>query len=387
LTTEYKTKNPDIMNSNQKKRADSSDEAVIKQLKNVRSSTKTLDFISILLTIGFSAAFGLLVSIPVFYFLGTAWGLLTILAGTILAAIAMFVYFVSTIQKVPHSHVWVIEYLGAFKVLWAAGGHMYFPFFSWLELREEVSLNEEVIELFPDKNDLVDMEDDSCHIKASVVGKVKFPLLAVYNIEDYKEAVRSRVAGLLRYHLSRYTIDQVNEDKRAINFDMVMIEKPKGDSEDQAQLTQPERNKTRFFSEVLNNWGFELSRLIVEDLELSPKTIKERERKQEAEINKDVATVNADIKAINVEAEAKARERLALADKEVLNKEGEGIAAQIKALIDAGVSAEEATQIVKDRFKWSEIGDKALIIDGGNGSVAADGAKLGAGMNMNNKTS
>ncbi|MEI7620799.1 MAG: SPFH domain-containing protein, partial [Candidatus Falkowbacteria bacterium] len=225
---------------------------------NYVPSTDKIDGISILLTIAFSAVIGLLPVIPIAYFFGFWFGLL---AFILVAGLTAAILFTAKIQKVPESYVWIIEFFGGFKVVWSAGGHMYFSLFNWLEHRAEVYLGEKHIELFPDPNDLIDLEDTSCHFKASIVIKVVNPLLAIYNIDDYKTAVRGRVAGLLRSHLSKYTLDKANEEKHELDLGYIIS----GDK------YSPDWKEKKFYTEVLDDWGVELLKLVVSDLELSPK--------------------------------------------------------------------------------------------------------------------
>ena len=334
-------------------------------------SKARFDGVSVNLTVIFSIIISVLASIPAFYFLGIWSGVLTILLGTIVLYLLFYTYFFATIQKVPESYEWIIEFMGGFYVVWAAGGHMYFPFFGWIAQREEIFLGEDEIELFPEPKDLIDLEDASCHFRAAIVYKVKNSLLAVYNIDDYKDAVRKRVAGLLRSHLSKYTLDKANEEKHELDLGFVIS----------GSKNDPDWKSKPFYLEILDDWGVELLKLMVFDLELTAEDIAARRRKQEATINKEVAVINKDIKIINAEGDAEAIKKIAEAHLVELKNEGLGIQAQIEALVKIDkLTVEAATALVTDRFKWSQIGDKALIIDSGNGGTAGEGAKFGAGM-------
>lgn len=344
------------------------------------SSTDKIDGISIVLTIAFSAVIGLLSVIPIVYFFGFWFGLLAFILITALTLSLIFIHSFVNIQKVPEGYVWIIEFFGGFKVIWSAGGHMYFSLFNWLEHRAEVYLGEKHIELFPDPNDLIDLEDTSCHFKALIIIKVANPLLAIYNIDDYKFAVRGRVAGLLRSHLSKYTLDKANEEKHELDLGYIIS----------GEKNDPNYKKKEFYTEILNDWGIELLKLVVSDLELSLKDITQRQRKQDNEINRETAKANKEIEVIASEGKAKAIENIATAKQFELAAEGFGIAEQIEALVKTGIPIEAAREMIIDRYKWGKIGDKSLIIEGGNNSVAGDGAKFGAGMekgkNINNKS-
>lgn len=338
---------------------------------NYAPSTKKLDDVSLMLTFSFAVVIGLVVSIGIFFWLGLAAAIVAFFLTIILVAGGLLIYFFSDIQSVPESYVWIIQFLGAFKVVWAAGGHLYFSLFGWLTLRSEVYLGETTIDLYPDSNDLIDLDDTSCHFKAAVVIKVVNPLLATYNIKNYKEAVRERIAGLLRASLSKYTLDQANEEKHELDLGFVIS----------GIRNNPDWKSQNFYLEVYNDWGVDLLKLIVEDLELSPEDIAQRQRKQNNEINRETAKADAEIKRIASTGEADAIRIIADAEKFRLEAEGKGIALQIDNLVKSGMSTEAATKLVNDRYKWSKIGDKALIIDNGGGnSTAGEGAKFGAGM-------
>ncbi|MEI7620703.1 MAG: hypothetical protein WCJ57_04005, partial [Candidatus Falkowbacteria bacterium] len=114
--------------------------------------------------------------------------------------------------------------------------------------------------------------------------------------------------------------------------------------------------------------------------------IAQRQRKQDNEINKDTANANKEIEIIASEGKARAIENIAKAKQIELAAEGFGIAEQIDVLVKTGMPIEAAREMIIDRYKWSKIGDKSLIIESGNSSVAGDGAKFGAGMEKGKNT-
>ncbi len=344
------------------------------QNSKVDFSTKKLDAISIYLTIGVSVVVGLLAAIPFYFFLGAAYSLLGFILAMIVSAFIIFAYSFVNVQKVPENHVWLIEFWGGFHVIWAAGGHFYFPLFSWIEMREEIFLGEEEIELFPSQGDLIDLEDTSCHFDAYLVIKVKDPYLAVYNIANFKEAVRIQVAGLLRSHLSKSTLDQANEMKLELDLPRIISEAKDG----------KDWKATRFYINILEDWGVELCKMFVDDLDMSADDIAKRKQKQDAKIAEETAQNRKRVKIIEAEGEAEAIKLVAQAMQEKLQKEGLGVAQQIEALVKQGLTVEAATALVTDRFKWSQIGDKSLIIEGSSGA-AGEGAKFGAGMKKSNE--
>lgn len=344
------------------------------QNSKVDFSTKKLDAISIYLTIGVSVVVGLLAAIPFYFFLGAAYSLLGFILAMIVSAFIIFAYSFVNVQKVPENHVWLIEFWGGFHVIWAAGGHFYFPLFSWIEMREEIFLGEEEIELFPDKEDLVDLDDTSCHFNAYLVIKVKDPYLAVYSIANFKEAVRTQVAGLLRSHLSGYTLDKANQERKAVHLPSIISEDNDCDN----------WKEKEFYTNILNDWGVELHKLFIDDIDMEDDDIDKRKRKQDADIAQENAEKEKRIMIIKAEGEAAAIKLVAEAMQEKLQKEGLGVAQQIEALVKEGLTVEAATVLVTDRFKWSQIGDKSLIIEGNSGA-AGEGAKFGAGMKKSNE--
>lgn len=340
----------------------------------VEFSTKKLDAISIYLTIGLSVVVGLLAAIPLYFFFGTAYSLLGFILAVIALVLTIFAYMLANVQKVPENHVWLIEFWGGFHVMWAAGGHFYFPLFGWIEMREEIFLGEEEIELFPSKNDLIDLDDTSCHFDAFLVIKAHDPYLAVYNIANFKEAVRIQVAGLLRSYLSKYTLDQANEKKLELDLPYIISEAKDG----------KDWKETAFYTNILNDWGVELCKMFVDDLDMSADDIAKRKLKQDAKIAEETAQNKKRVKIIEAQGDAAAIKLVAEAMQTKLQKEGLGIAQQIEALVKQGLTVEAATALVTDRYKWSQIGDKSLIIDG-NAGAAGDGAKFGAGMKKSNE--
>ena len=306
--------------------------------------------------------------------------MLAIALGLLLSVGLSYFYCLLNIQEVPENYVWIMEFQGGFKVQWAAGGHMYFPLFNWFKHRSEIYLGERKIEIFPDSEDFIDMLDASCHFKAEVTIKVEFSVVATYNIDNYKEAVRSRVAGLMRHYFSKMTLNPANTEKGSLPAKNVISQ----NNQNASSIVNP-FNKY-FFKEILDDWGVRILKIILDDIQTPAEDIALRKKLQALDVEKKLAIGNKDIAITKSEGDAKAIENIARAKRFELEQEGLGVEQQAEALMKIdGAAVPMVLTLINERYKYTMLQKGTLIIDNIGGSIAGGGAKFGAGMKLQDK--
>ena len=139
----------------------------------------------------------------------------------------------------------------------------------------------------------------------------------------------------------------------------------------------------------LQELGLKATSLVISDIESSKEIEDERQKLLKAEVEIDVTKKNAEKVKIENEiliAKAEAQKAVAVleAEAEKLGQvlKGEGQADQIKKLIDAGISEEEATDLLINYWKWKALekgNNNVTLIEGADDGKASEGAKFGAG--------
>lgn len=239
-------------------------------------------------------------------------------AGGISLALA-FALAMNGFYIIPEKEAWVIEFLGQYSVSKYAGFHFILPFF--MKVRERWFMGQQTL-LFtmndePDKIDnivrgMVETKDASIGISAGVVIQIKNTYKATYVPDDLKPALLEAVEDSVRSALGQKTLDEIiaAEDELA------------------DEICERHRDQVR-------DWGTELIRFFLKDPQLPPEIRKQRDRRIEAETEKQfrVRLAEGDKEAIVLRAEGQKK-----ADE--LRGEGEG--ARIKnAVVLAELTPEQ----------------------------------------------
>jgi len=211
------------------------------------------------------------------------WALIVVCVGIMLGGVRI----------VQQQERFIIEFWGKFYTILNPGLRWIFPFL--MKTRAIVSVWEQPIDLFPE-NPSIDFKEGGTAqlIDPKVWVKVEDAYKAVYNVVNWREAVKEKVENLFRNHLSNQTVEKIIDQKLAHPWwDLVKKELVEDGLQD------PEEK-------ILENWGVRITRITVTDFKWSEEVIKSRrevfEAQRKIEQQKNLA------KAAEYEARKKAQE-------------------------------------------------------------------------------
>lgn len=218
--------------------------------------------------------------------------------GVILVIVLAIVFFLAGLTIVREEERFVIELFGSYWKTLKPGLNWIFPWI--MKVRAVVSIWEQTIPLFetPIK---IDFKDGSATPKgAEVFVKIKSPDIpydaggktqngvyrAIYEIKNWRTAIRDLIENALRTYLNRWTIDEAITMAKA-GYDLATLDPHSG---------LPNKEIVRI-KEVLAGWGFELLRITILDFDLDPELLKARgevqKRKREEEVAKHEKKIRA----------------------------------------------------------------------------------------------
>ncbi|MEA3464143.1 MAG: SPFH domain-containing protein [Patescibacteria group bacterium] len=293
-------------------------------------------------------------------------------------------------SQIPHRHEWIVEIFGEYiGSPLKAGLYIIFPYFNFVNIKAEVFMGQQMIELF--MNDSVktgfgkghvDFKDSSAPVDAMCYFTIHDSKKAVYEIEpSVLLGVADKMDGAIRSYLGGYNLNDANQLKvqfhleTILNGVIVTTEAPAAPIRISAEFIENSIVAPHLWQEIWNTWGVSIDSIVVSDIELSPKLMEAREKEIVAE----------------AETKAAVHERkkiiiLAEGEKQALQLTGEGITEQIKQLVHAGVSHEEAVAYLTNRKKWESMqkAGKTVLIEGSDGNMAGAGAAFAAGAGIVN---
>lgn len=263
--------------------------------------------------------------------------------------------------EVPEKHEAIVEIAGKYiGHTLKPGWYFLFPFFNLLFVKDVLQTNEQMIDLFEVGNDnKVDFKDGAAaKVKGNIFFKIENVQMASYNISDYESSLREKIEAAVRSYMGTNTLEFVNENKGKIALNTTVS---KGT-----------------LDEIETKWGIVVSDLTITDIELSEEDIKLRKQNMEMEIKKQIAEKEAEIKKIEAEgrkratildgeASAKVKELDAEARKKATILDGEALAKKIDEMAKMKIDEKIIMAYLESELKWKNIGDKAIIIDDGQG--------------------
>lgn len=219
----------------------------------------------------------------------------------ILALVLIFVVVVALslgVRIVPQSQNFLVERLGRFHRTLGAGLHIIIPVVD--TVRHKVNILERQL---PTRSvSTITLDNVNIQISLAILYRVLDPARAVYRIMDVDQAIQTTVTGVVRSVIGRTDLDGVQSNRREISEQL------------EAQLRT-----------VTEEWGIELSRVELIDVEVDAETRSamqlqlnaERTRRalvREAEGKKQAAELAADAELYTAQRQAEARRTLAEAD-------------------------------------------------------------------------
>ncbi|MFH0854859.1 MAG: SPFH domain-containing protein [bacterium] len=268
--------------------------------------------------------------------------------------------------QVPEPMEWYITLFGKHFDSWKPGLHWIFPLFNWMEVPKDFHMGEQKIELHMN-NDVtegygkghVDFSDAQAPVESVFFFKVVDTEKA-YKIKDIFLAIADIVDEKVRGYLTKYPIDKAIELKGQFNLQTIV------DNVDlKATVPMPTAPPNIFLQNIKDSMGMEITRILIVDVQLPKEIADLRSKEAQAEIEKKIARVEKETTLINAEADAAA-----------LREVGDGLAQQIKDLVDSGgLTPAQAAEYLRELKKWGALSDKAVYLEG----AASYGASAGAG--------
>ena len=250
----------------------------------------------------------------------------------ILGAVFLFLCIFLGVRIVPQSEKYVVERFGRLHSVLGPGINFIVPFLD--VVRHKVSVLER--QLPNASQDAITMDNVLVQVETSIFYRVTEPERTVYRIRDVDGAVQTTVAGIVRAEIGKMELDEVQSNRQQLIAQIkVLVE------------------------EAVNDWGIEVTRAEILDVNLDVATREamlqqlnaERARRAavtEAEGHKRATELNADAELYAAEQAAKARR---------VEAEAEAYATQVvaDAIAAHGIEAAQYQVALKQVDAVSEI--------------------------------
>ncbi|MEO0773819.1 MAG: SPFH domain-containing protein [Pseudomonadota bacterium] len=250
----------------------------------------------------------------------------------ILGAVFLLLCIFLGVRIVPQSEKYVVERFGRLHSVLGPGINFIVPFLD--VVRHKVSVLER--QLPNASQDAITMDNVLVQVETSIFYRVTEPERTVYRIRDVDAAVQTTVAGIVRAEIGKMELDEVQSNRSQLIAQIkVLVE------------------------EAVNDWGIEVTRAEILDVNLDTATREamlqqlnaERARRAavtEAEGHKRATELNADAELYAAEQAAKARR---------VEAEAEAYATQVvaDAIATHGIAAAQYQVALKQVDAVSEI--------------------------------
>ncbi len=218
--------------------------------------------------------------------------------GFLLLALVLIVVVLKSVKIVPQSEQHVVERFGRLRAVLGPGINIIVPFFD--KVAHQISILER--QLPTASQDAITRDNVLVQVDTSVFYRIIEPEKTVYRIRDVDSAIATTVAGIVRAEIGKMDLDEVQANRSAL------ITTIKG-----------------FVEDAVDNWGIEVTRAEILDVNLDAATRAammqqlnaERARRAqvtEADGSKRAVELAADAELYASEQTAKARRVLAEAE-------------------------------------------------------------------------
>ncbi|MEH6521484.1 MAG: SPFH domain-containing protein [Sulfitobacter sp.] len=218
--------------------------------------------------------------------------------GWLLLAVVLVVVVLKAVKIVPQSEQHVVERFGRLRVVLGPGINMIVPFFD--KIAHKISILERQLPIA--SQDAITRDNVLVQVDTSVFYRIIEPEKTVYRIRNVDSAIATTVAGIVRAEIGKMDLDEVQANR--------------------SSLISTIKN---FVEDAVDNWGIEVTRAEILDVNLDAATRAammqqlnaERARRAqvtEAEGSKRAVELAADAELYASEQTAKARRVLADAE-------------------------------------------------------------------------
>ena len=166
-------------------------------------------------------------------------------SALILVAVLIFVVVLMAVRIVPQSEKYVVERFGRLRAVLGPGINFIVPFVD--RVKHKISILER--QLPTARQDAITADNVLVQVETSVFYRILEPEKTVYRIRDVDAAIATTVAGIVRSEIGQMELDQVQSNR--------------------AQLI--ERVKASV-AEVVDDWGIEVTRAEILDVNLDEAT-------------------------------------------------------------------------------------------------------------------
>ncbi len=295
----------------------------------------------------------------------------------IIIIILLIVYISLGFHGVPEKWEYLVSRFQKYNCTKKAG--LYWLPFGFFKLDHKVFMGEQALPLSLGRDGfgggVVDFKDGSAPVEAFFNFRIFDSFRAAYLTADILKMIEEKADGVLRSFLAQYDIEEANELKNGFNLGIIasMTKYIPG-----AQV--PVVTSSDFYK-ILHNWGIEPLSFTVTDIELPQVIIEQRQRVLQA--TKDVEV--AELGAKKAEHEAKTTLIKASGDAKGMDEITAAMAGRIKALVEKGMSPQEAAAYVVNITKAEALKNSQQVTWIESNKSAARGASFGAGINSVNK--
>ncbi len=215
-----------------------------------------------------------------FYLLAEMLGQMNIASIVpILLAILLLVLMLKGVRIVPQSEQHVVERFGRLRAVLSPGINFIIPFLD--RIAHKVSILERQLPIA--KQDAITSDNVLVQVDTSVFYRILEPEKTVYRIRDVDGAIATTVAGIVRAEIGRMELDEVQSNRS------VLIDTIKGNVE-----------------ESVNDWGIEVTRAEILDVNLDQATRDAMLQQLNAERERRAAVTRAEGQRRSVELNADA---------------------------------------------------------------------------------
>ncbi len=220
------------------------------------------------------------------------------------------------VRIVPQSEKYVVERFGRLRSVLGPGINFIIPFLD--KVRHKISILER--QLPTHSQDAITKDNVLVQVETSVFYRIIEPEKTVYRIRDVDAAIETTVAGIVRAEIGKMDLDEVQSNRSAL------IATIKG-----------------FVEDAVDNWGIEVTRAEILDVNLDQATRDamlqqlNAERERRAQVTRAEGTKRAT--ELNADAELYAAEQAAKARRISADAEAYATSVVAKAISDHGLEA------------------------------------------------
>lgn len=171
------------------------------------------------------------------------------------------------VKVVPQSRAYVIEWLGAFRVVWGVGVHFKVPVFE--RIAKNVSLKEQVVDFAPQP--VITKDNVTMQIDTVLYFQITDPKLYAYGVERPMSAIENLSVTTMRNIIGDMDLQQTLTSRDTINAQMRSL-----------------------LDEATDPWGIKVNRVEVKNIQPPPDIKNAMEKQMKAEREKREAVLRAE---------------------------------------------------------------------------------------------